>query len=173
MVKLFFGKNKKVFITQKEFSELKATYGAKAVLDYIDRFDKHLTQTGKFYSSHYETIKAWLVKDGLGEQTTAHSVDNNITEILRAKYHRVLCKCGKKMKLVGFDGKKVDGLVPSAFYKCECGTNAYEKVYSNQEMVVVYFGENEKPSIKTLHDFAEIELLALNIEEMERLLNED
>lgn len=167
MVKIGFGKNIK--LTAQEFNDLKTTFGVKQTNEQIKKLDDYITTSGKEYVSHFETLKEWLNNTALGKTADDGSI---VLEYLRSKYHRVLCKCGKKMQFVGFDGEKVEGLVPSAFYKCACGINAYEKVYTNQDMVVVYFGKDEKPSIATLHDLAEIELLAVNIEEMERLLNE-
>lgn len=168
MVKLKFGTYKNVLLTKSEYAKIVKLYDKETTNEYVEHLSDYIVKTGKTFLSHFDTIREWLTKDGYQKNER-----DEIYEVLRSKYHRVLCKCGKRMQFVGFDGEKVEGLVPSAFYKCSCGINAYEKVYTNQDMVVVYFGKDEKPSIATLHDLAEIELLAVNIEEMEKLLNEN
>ena len=52
-----------VFLTDKEFEELKGGLGEKQTQDLIERLNDYIGSTGKKYKSHYHTIKNWARRD--------------------------------------------------------------------------------------------------------------
>ena len=54
-----------VMLTKKEYEDLVVKYGVSQIQTYIAKVDAYVGSTGRRYKSHYKTIIAWLMKDGI------------------------------------------------------------------------------------------------------------
>lgn len=128
-----------VILLKDEYNELVEKYPTNYT-EYINRLDVYIEKTGRKYNSHFLTIKEWMAKDEIAEYSgkdlsnIVDPLDDTIMESLRAEYHNVHCKCGKRMEFIDFV-EKIEGKVPDGRYKCSCGITAQEKegklIYDN------------------------------------------
>jgi len=61
--KVIFGEFKNVFLTNKEFEKLKASFGEAGANQRIENLSSYVASKGKKYKSHYATILTWERKN--------------------------------------------------------------------------------------------------------------
>ena len=57
------GNNHLVKLTNEEYRKLMLMFGVERIALMIQRLDYHISKTGTYYPSHYETIAKWIVED--------------------------------------------------------------------------------------------------------------
>jgi len=65
---VIFGEFKNVFLTNKEFEKLKASFGEAGANQRIENLSSYVASKGKKYKSHYATILTWERKNKKSKQ---------------------------------------------------------------------------------------------------------
>ncbi len=70
-----YGQHRHIKLTTTQYNELISKYGKSIILEYIDKIDEYVENSGKKpFSNHFSTILKWLGNDGV-EPKSAHSFD--------------------------------------------------------------------------------------------------